>query len=948
MIFDLLLRKKRPSSSTSYPLAEGVSLEWKKPIATPLKVTRTTRDGKKVHRFETRSEMGWVRLHLSIPAQDAAILAARIILQINSDTTRPTLKPFIVSSHIDGNLRREFASAPSQRLTVEAGQWVDISGAYLQAGLPEGQRLDVVIDLPQDAEILLADTQHDWFEASLSQEEHTRLHTEGPRPFSAFSPRPVYELNDWLKAPAVYAQSITIDKDGFEGYMLTRANNLYWYSTSANDKQDITLDKPHTTDGVIIENARFEVALSPSLPNHACVYVTSAQHQQTAQCSAALSSVELGGKSVKSKWNRDRQNNVILLWAPISTSGLTVQLEQTARILQRLKLDFQISYHMKPTVEHPLSEHWVHPRDIDQPRAAIFFERFVEFDRGFDATFKVFYLNLDWLAPTTLTLAKTHANLVLCPTPYLFDELSETFENSKVIHLPWPAKFEPVYAAETKATSEKLRVLYIGNDYDQHSRKHPQAVVEAIEALKRKDIVFDLKFRSPLPGHIRQRLTNNPRVDKVIDWPTEHDVVEELYAEADINLIPNACEGNGLSILESWASGTVPAVLDGHPMKDVTKPDNSYRIACSQIGEKERAPLYQTTGQQIHDFLKTLTLEDLYQKKQVVREMESELLGRQDALERTIRNISMMAGMRTRDIRLSLENAHLPMSQDAQTSPRDGQRVKSLLFDRPTHLEFRKSPQLVDVLLTTSQRAWCLRDSLPQLITAMQKSPYQHRLFLSVDNLDPETLAVIETHRDAIDHLVWANARHGLPYHWNNLNDMRRNVSYRDERKADYVCYIQDDCYIKNPGQYFEAMVGVAQAAMPGYLGYVSGYYTEVHPGFADFEWEGHSVVASDSIDGKNFMATPELLASVGPLSWWFKDGSRRGNPGPVRGSHFDLWQWKESPNCLQQQRRISLILPELCSHIAETAKDSTWNNDTTDSSVQKRVSENRVYTTRN
>jgi hypothetical protein len=196
--------------------------------------------------------------------------------------------------------------------------------------------------------------------------------------------------------------------------------------------------------------------------------------------------------------------------------------------------------------------------------------------------------------------------------------------------------------------------------------------------------------------------------------------------------------------------------------------------------------------------------------------------------------------------------------------------------------------------------------------------------------------------------VLWTKNQQGLPYVWNSLNNLLRNTINRTELSPDYVCYIQDDCYISDPLIYFDAMVGVAADAMAGYLGFVSGYYTEVHPGFADFDWRGHRVIASDSIDGKNFMASPEVLNSTGGLTWWFNDGTRRGNPGPVRGSHFDLWQWKEAPNSLMQQSRISLVLPDLCQHIAGRAEESTWNNDTTDDAVKRRIEARKIYETRN
>jgi hypothetical protein len=691
---------------------------------------------------------------------------------------------------------------------------------------------------------------------------------------------------------------------------------------------------------VVTENVTEEMEASREAGKHPSVSV-----QESILASAGQSANYSSPR--KAEMPRERQDHVVLLWGPISTSGLTVQLQQVADILDKNKIGFRVSYHIRPSVDHSLCKHWTEPKDIDNPKMVIFFERFQRFDRGFDRAFKVFYMNLDWLSEKTLSLARVHSKVVFSPTPYKLEELTEIFQNSKFVHLPWPACFKPTSRLESTSEPKKIRVLYVGNDYDASSRKHPHEVIEAIGQLEREDIVFDLKFRSKLPRDVFEELARNPRVDNVIDWSTDHDVVKELYFKADINLIPNACEGNGLSILESWASGTVPAVLDGHPMIDVTSPQNSYRIRCEEVRKQEHAPYYKTESRDILDFLSGLDFESLHVKKAAVRDMAGQLEEREKELEAAIMSCVMLSGVRTKGIRQRVAHAHLQLKNYANWQPRDGRRVKDLLFFDEGQSRFLRQPKMIDVLLTTSQRPWCLRESLNQLLKAMRHSRYQHRLLVAVDNLDPGTLAILNEHSSEIDQVLWTKHQQGLPYTWNSLNNLLRNTINRTELSPDYVCYIQDDCYIIDPKIYFDAMVGVAADAMAGYLGFVSGYYTEVHPGFADFDWKGHRVIASDSIDGKNFMASPEVLDSTGDLTWWFNDGIKRGNPGPVRGSHFDLWQWKEAPNSLMQQSRISLILPDLCQHIAERAEESTWNNDTTDDAVKRRIEAKKIYKTR-
>ena len=929
-----------------------LAVEWKQPAASvadaPVDFSRVELGGRSVLRLSTKAGKGWLRLVIN-PAHTAKpVHALRLVMRIDGSAANFSVKPFIVETTLETGKRGEFPGAPGKRMQLKTGEWHDLSGAFHCPPLTDGRRADFVVDLPQGVDVLLADVSVDGFDAEVTPEAEKELRTKRAVPLADFAARRVEDLSTWLEAPAVFGSSIEKCEGRLRGWALTRAKTLYWADSIDGPRHPFQpAERVETIDKITLKHG-FDFPLAPAPPESFSVMILNAEgvREPVWPKTSLVSQTYTIPVPKKSKMPRDRQEHVVLLWGPISISGLTIQLEQVAEILKRNKFNFRISYHTSPLKDHPLTKYWVDPVDIDQPKMTIFFERFVEFDRGFDETFKVFYMNLDWLSRPTLSMAKVFANVVLCPTPYRQDELTETFRNSKVVHLPWPSKFNPQETFEGKRDDKRIRILYVGNDYDESSRKHPFAVIEAIEKLERDDIVFDLKFRSTLPAVVRNSLLSNPRVDKLIDKPTGHDVIAKLYETADVNLIPNACEGNGLSILESWASGTIPAVLDGHPMTDVTSPENSFRIDAIKNGQKEYAPLYETDSDRICGFLDGLDSAVVQEKMAVVSGMRDDLVKRERDLEHAVVSCALMSGIRTKGLRLRVEHAHMP-SKGEYWKPRSGSRVKKLMFSDSSWHPFRKEPDLVDVMMTTSKRPWCLRESFKMLLESIHSSPYRHRLMLAVDTLDQETLSVIAEHASEIDHVVWTNSQHGLPYLWNSMLDLVKNITSRTEERPDYVCYIQDDCLIRDPSTYFSTMVGIAHEAMPGYLGYVSGYFTEVHPGFADFDWNGERVVASDTVDGKNFMATPEVLASVGRLPWWFDDGSRRGNPGPHRGSHFDLWQWKESPNSLLNQNRISLVLPDLCDHIAQKSEESTWKNDTTDSNVKQRVAENRVYMTR-
>ncbi|MDH2328708.1 glycosyltransferase [Cereibacter sp. SYSU M97828] len=650
-------------------------------------------------------------------------------------------------------------------------------------------------------------------------------------------------------------------------------------------------------------------------------------------------------RSTSSKFPRRKQEDSVLLWCPIAVCGLTTQLEQVTAILKAEKVKYHISYHVAPKIEHPELEHWIEPRDIDSPKMVLYFERFVAFDRGFEGSFKVFYVNLDWLSDTFLGLARTNADVILAPVSYRKELLEETFPSQKVIYLPWPSAIEPqvegIKSTSVDHHAGKINVLYIGNDYSLNSRKSPEAVVEAITSYAGDNLIFDLKFRSTLPPEVKDKLVSCKSVRTIIDYPVESEVIAELHSLADVSIIPNECEGNGLSILEAWAFEVLPAVLDGHPMRDVADEMSALFIGCEQYGWKEKTPVYRTSSADILALFERLDHKTLSEMRPGLIARKNELKARKIVMRNVLRGLVHASGIRNKSQRLRIEAAH----EVDQKSGSAG--AYQLMFGSQQHRDLLPQAKSVDVIMTTSRRPDHLARSLPALVQAIERSPYKHRLFLAVDGLDEDTATIMREYKDALDVVLFTKDRSGLPFTWNSIRDLHDNYVSRHESPADYLCYIQDDCLILEPDRYFSTMVDTAERASPSILGLVSGFHTEVHPGFAVGTLDDRTIIYSDSIDGKNFMGRPRTFKSITPLTWWFSDGMRRGNPGPVRGSHFDLWLWKESPNSLSVQKRINIILPDLTTHIANDAHSSTWNNDTSDANVQSRINEGRVYATR-
>ena len=934
--------------TNSFKINSTLTLEWNDKNR-QVDVHAEQENAVPVLKIDTGNAKGWVRLRFKTDQLVAGrIVGASMVFKLKETGS---IKPYFLQVDSETGRHAEISGTAWKWITPkQENSWVDVSGAYHSEHLPERHNVELVIDLPSGNEIVVADIQIKSFVADKNTKEQQNIPITGVlHAIEAFQNRPVWRLAEHLKNPRLFGANFKLSNNKLEGWALIDSNQLYVCSADRKEHLSVPLDQPRiVSDRLSIPNCAFSQCFSQT----PFVEVFAGAKDGDPIWSGSPLGQSKMERARKGEFPRIKQNDQVLIWAPISVAGLTVQLEQITSILKRQGIKFAISYHVAPRVDHPLREFWIEPREIDSPKMVLYLERFVPFDRGFDGAFKVFYMNLDWLSDASLSVAKIHADVVLCPTPYLLENLSSKMENSRVVHLPWPSQFDlsadaTETANTTAAKDRKIRILYIGNDYDDLSRKHPVELIDAISRLKREDLVIDLKFRETLPPGVRQKLSRNPRVGKVLDYRIRPEEIEALYKNADLNIIPNACEGNGLSILESYSKGVVPAVLNGHPMTDVTNKADSFYIDCEQVGHQEKAPLYRATASQLHAFLEKLDVREIEEKKQAIKDLRPALSERQAQLENTLKTLISMSGIHSRDDRKKIQAAHIVKDAQGQLLPRNGERVKSLLFEDRGQKQWMRPVRLVDVVMTTSKRAWCLRETLDRVLQAMRASPFEHRLFLLIDAIDTSTMEIVTRYASDIEQVHWTNSRLGLPYLWNTGLDLVRNTVNRSERRPSYICYIQDDCLINDPNTYFAKMVGIASQAAPGFLGYVSGFHTEVHPGWADFEWNGEPVVASDSFDGKNFMATPEVLQSVGRLTWWFKDGQRRGNPGPKRGSHFDLWQWKESENSLGVQKRISLILPKLCTHLAKTADESTWNNDTTQEATEKRIKERKVYDTR-
>ena len=250
---------------------------------------------------------------------------------------------------------------------------------------------------------------------------------------------------------------------------------------------------------------------------------------------------------------------------------------------------------------------------------------------------------------------------------------------------------------------------------------------------------------------------------------------------------------------------------------------------------------------------------------------------------------------------------------------------------------------LIDIYITTYQRPSLLDACLKSVFKAIDRSAFKHRVVVLSDDTDEPTLQVLRPYLSKI-FLISNPLQMGLPFTFNLIHDFSNNLIGRTNKRPKLICYLQDDTVLEYPEVYFTKIMEVSKILPKEKMGFVSGYYTPIHPGFEKIRKDGITIVKSDTIDGKNIIGTPELFESVGKLSWKYW-GLKRGNPGKYIGSGFDLWQWRDSPTSTQKQGRTNLIIPGLVKHTG--SGKSTWGNESdTEEKTLERVEKGKIYVT--
>lgn len=230
------------------------------------------------------------------------------------------------------------------------------------------------------------------------------------------------------------------------------------------------------------------------------------------------------------------------------------------------------------------------------------------------------------------------------------------------------------------------------------------------------------------------------------------------------------------------------------------------------------------------------------------------------------------------------------------------------------------------IFVTTKNRADLLSSCLKSIFAQIEKCPnINFKIFVISDDTDSETFEVLSHYHRQVTVLSFTETN-GLPMVYNLILDLILNYTHRHEVDVDYIGYFQDDVVIDESQNYFELASNSLESKIENKkLDFFTGFYTPLHPGYKTIELEGEKYLVSDSLDGKNFFCKAATLLRIGQLPNRLADGRKRGNPGPVNGSGFDIWLWRDSPFSSTKVGNVNLCKVGLVETTG--AHTSTWAN---------------------
>lgn len=609
------------------------------------------------------------------------------------------------------------------------------------------------------------------------------------------------------------------------------------------------------------------------------------------------------------------QSSYILIYCPIEYGGLTIQLDQIAEILIKKKINFKISWHVSPTnLDSQHVKKFIKINELNnykKPKLIIYFERFPLLDK-FIMVPSIFYINIDWLDKQSLINSINYADIVAYPIDYKEKTFKSLFRYSFFNKLFWPPNFILKYDKLRKFDQNKLNILYIGK-FNENSRKNPNILMSSLKKYKFINLNFIIKSIDYL-----ENIKSENNV-KILNGFMTNEKIRLLYEESHIALLCNSSEGNGLTIIEAIEAGCVPVIIDGEPMNSIIPDDCCFKIKRHSFERKKFAKSYFIDEKSLSTTLAKITFQNYLKKyENLIKFKKSEIYKKRHNFENNF---------------LDLLEIYMP----------DKKNVGKLNSNQ-TKLINNKIHE-IEVYITTSNRFNFFKKSFESIYSAIKKSKHKISINVIIDGHGKDTNNYLNYLSNYQASIIYHDTSLGLPYTMKFIKFHLKNKYIRlCKSLSGFVCYLQDDCIINDNFNYFDDMVEINYSTLEyDKLGMTSGFKNKIHPGYENIKKNGKNLTLSNTIDGKNLFTFTKKFLQMGEHKFYNNDYKKLGNPGPNRGSQFDIFIWKED---VYFKDKINVILDNSISLIKESKEkeNSTWNNSETDDQINDRVKDGRIY----
>jgi dihydroxyacetone kinase DhaKLM complex PTS-EIIA-like component DhaM len=613
----------------------------------------------------------------------------------------------------------------------------------------------------------------------------------------------------------------------------------------------------------------------------------------------------------------DKQTkDYILIFCPIEFGGLTVQLDQVAKILDEEKINFKITWHSPPKNNRsPYIKKFVDYATLNsciQPKLIIYFERF-PYIRNLVLVPSIFYINIDWLDKKDFINSLNYADLILYPISYRENFFKSLYKNRIFYKLLWPAFFYFKNINLKRISDKKLNVFYVGKF--NNSRKNSDVLLSSLKQFK----FINLRFLIKIIDNDRVFKTQN-EVENLSGF-ISNDKIKSIYSKSHLALLCNSSEGNGLTIIEAIEAGCVPILIDGEPMNSIVPDNCCFKIKSLSFKRKKFAKDYKINEESLTNTLSKITHKNYLEKyENLLKFRESEIFRERYNFKKNF---------------LSLLNIYIPKISNNTNQVID----KVNLVNSIKHT--------IELFITTGQRIDFFKKSFETVKDAIKKSKHNINITIIIDGDNRNLNQYIDylSMTGCQYSLVFHNISLGLPYTMRFIKFYLENKYERNAMSlSGFTCYLQDDCIINNNFNYFDDMVELNYLALPyNDIGITSGFKNEIHPGFEKRRLNKKEITLSNTIDGKNIFTFTKKFLRMGKHKFYDSKLRKLGNPGPNRGSQFDIFIWKEDKYF---KNKINVILDNAISIIEESKKRkySTWSNSEGEEVIQKRLREGRIY----